>query len=153
MKLMGFAQQPATELLSFLPSCYPVYRVPIMKIEEARERFIPAVEEILDQCRLVDEFVDKEKFRMMIATIWGNAVLEPDRSGITEDDLPVLHDFLNEELNRVVGADENLMSTFEFLVSKKGADCMSRLQTSQNHREFLFYFARLILQREVEPKA
>ena len=153
MKLMVFAQQPATELLSFLTSCYPVYRVPIMKIEEARERFIPAVEEILDECRLVDEFVDKEKFRMMIATIWGNAVLEPDRSGITEDDLPVLHDFLNEELNRVVGADENLMSTFEFLVSKKGADSMSRLQTSQNHREFLFYFARLILQREVEPKA
>ena len=84
-------------------------------------------------------------------TSWG--IQEGKRSGITEDDLPVLHDFLNEELNRVVGADENLMSTFEFLVSKKGADSMSRLQTSQNHSEFLFYFARLILQREVEPKA
>ena len=53
-----------------------------MKIEEARVRFIPAVEEILDQCRLVDEFVDKEKFRMMIATIWGNAVLEIGRAHV-----------------------------------------------------------------------
>ena len=32
-----------------------------MDLKEARILFIPAVEEILDQCRLVDEFVDKEK--------------------------------------------------------------------------------------------
>jgi hypothetical protein len=153
VKFSRFLQQDETELLSFCSVMIHCILRLIMKIEEARERFIPAVEEILDQCRLVDEFVDKEKFRMLIATIWGNAVLEPDRSGITEDDLPVLHDFLNEELDRVVGAQETLMSTFEFLVSKQGADSMSRLQTSQHHREFLFYFARLILQREVEPKA
>lgn len=120
-----------------------------MNLEEARKKFVPAVEEILDECRLVDEFVDKEKFQVMIATIWGNAVLEPERSGINEDDLPVLHDFLNEELDRVVGKAETLMTTFEFLVSKKGQDSLIRQQTSQRHREFIRYFARLILQREI----
>ena len=120
-----------------------------MNLEEARQKFVPAVEEILDECRLVDEFVDKEKFQLMIATIWGNAVLEPERSGITEDDLPVLHDFLNEELDRVVGKKETLITTFEFLVSKKGQDSLIRQQTSQRHREFIQYFARLILQREI----
>ena len=120
-----------------------------MNLEEARQMFVPAVEEILDECRLVDEFVDKEKFQVMIATIWGNAVLEPERSGITEDDLPVLHDFLNEELDRVVGKKETLITTFEFLVSKKGQDSLIRQQTSQRHREFIQYFARLILQREI----
>jgi hypothetical protein len=120
-----------------------------MNLEEARQKFVPAVEEILDECRLVDEFVDKEKFQVMIATIWGNAVLEPERSGITEDDLPVLHDFLNEELDRVVGKKETLITTFEFLVSKKGQDSLIRQQTSQRHREFIQYFARLILQREI----
>ena len=120
-----------------------------MNLEEARQKFVPAVEEILDECRLVDEFVDKEKFQVMIATIWGNAVLEPERSGITEDDLPVLHDFLNEELDRVVGKKETLITTFEFLVSKKGQDSLIRQQTSQRHREFIQYFAGLILQREI----
>ena len=120
-----------------------------MNLEEARQKFVPAVEEILDECRLVDEFVDKEKFQVMIATIWGNAVLETERSGITEHDLPVLHDFLNEELDRVVGKEETLMTTFEFLVSKKGQDSLIRQQTSQRHREFIQYFARLMLQREI----
>ena len=120
-----------------------------MNLEEARQKFVPAVEEILDECRLVDEFVDKEKFQVMIATIWGNAVLEPERSGITEHDLPVLHDFLNEELDRVVGKEETLITTFEFLVSKKGQDSLIRQQTSQRHREFIQYFARLMLQREI----
>ena len=124
-----------------------------MDLKEARTRFIPAVEEILDQCRLVDEFVDKEKFQVMIATIWGNAVLEPERSSITEADLPILHDFLNEELDRVVGEGQTLRGVFEYIVSKPGLDSLTRLQTTERHREFLFYFARLILQREVQPGA
>jgi hypothetical protein len=124
-----------------------------MDLKEARTRFIPAVEEILDQCRLVDEFVDKEKFQVMIATIWGNAVLEPERSSITEADLPILHDFLNEELDRVVGEGQTLRGVFEYIVSKPGLDSLTRLQTTERHREFLFYFARLILQREVKPGA
>ena len=124
-----------------------------MDLKEARTRFIPAVEEILDQCRLVDEFVDKEKFQVMIATIWGNAVLEPERSSITEADQPILHDFLNEELDRVVGEGQTLTGVFEYIVSKPGLDSLTRLQTTERHREFLFYFARLILQREVKPGA
>ena len=124
-----------------------------MDLKEARTRFIPAVEEILDQCRLVDEFVDKEKFQVMIATIWGNAVLEPERSSITEADLPILHDFLNEELDRVVGEGQTLTGVFEYIVSKPGLDSLTRLQTTERLREFLFYFPRLILQREVKPGA
>ena len=57
-----------------------------MNIEEARAQFIPAVEEILDACRLSSELVDKDRFQIMMATIWGNAVLAPPRSGIEESD-------------------------------------------------------------------
>ncbi len=121
-----------------------------MELTELRERFIPAIEQILDQCRISDEFVDKEQFQVMIATTWGNAVLDPDRSGITENDLPTLHDFLNEEIARVVGPGETITTTFEYIVSKQGRDSLVRQQVSQRHKEFLAYFARLILQREVE---
>ncbi len=119
-----------------------------MEIAELRERFVPAIEEILNQCRITDDFVDKEMFQVYIATIWGNAVLEPERSGIGEDDLSSLHDFLNEEISRVVGVGCTVTSCYEFIVSKRGEESLERQKTSSRHKEFLHYFARLILQQE-----
>ncbi|MGA1108833.1 MAG: hypothetical protein ACO3TX_09765 [Pseudomonadales bacterium] len=121
-----------------------------MDIDQTREKFIPAVEEILDDCRLSDALVDKDRFQIMMATIWGNAVLDPARSGIEEADLPVLHDFFNEELSRVVGEGATLTDVFEFLVSKAGRDAMTRVQVTQRHKEFIVYFARLILMRDIK---
>ncbi len=121
-----------------------------MDIDQTREKFIPAIEEILDDCRLSDALVDKDRFQIMMATIWGNAVLDPARSGIEEADLPVLHDFFNEELSRVVGVGATLTEVFEFLVSKAGRDAMTRVQVTQRHKEFIVYFARLILMRDIK---
>ena len=118
------------------------------EIDELRARFVPAIEEILDQCRISDDFVDKEMFQVYIATIWGNAVLEPERSGIEESDLSSLHDFLNEEISRVVGEGNTVTSCYEFIVSKQGEESLERQGTSTRHKEFLHYFARLILQQE-----
>jgi len=121
-----------------------------MDIDQTREKFIPAVEEILDDCRLSDALVDKDRFQIMMATIWGNAVLDPARSGIEEADLPVLHDFFNEELSRVVGAGSTLTDVFEFLVSKAGRDAMTRVQVTQRHKEYIVYFERLFLMRDIK---
>ncbi len=119
-----------------------------MELSELRDRFIPAIEDILDQCRITDQIVDKEKFQVFMATIWGNAVLEPERSGIEEDDLSALHDFLNEEISRVLGENADITSCYEFIVSKKGEESLERQGTTTRHKEFLHYFARLILQKE-----
>ncbi len=121
-----------------------------MELAELRQKFIPAIEEILDLCRITDELIDKEMFQVYVATIWGNAVIDPQRSGITEDHLELLHDFLNEELARVVGSDATITSTYEFIVSKPGDESLTRLKIAKRHREFLFHFARLILAREIE---
>jgi hypothetical protein len=121
-----------------------------MNIDQTREKFIPAIEEILEDCRLSDALVDKDRFQIMMATIWGNAVLDPAQSGIEEADLPVLHDFFNEELNRVLGGSATLTDVFEFLVSKAGRDAMTRVQVTQRHKEFINYFARLILMRDIK---
>ena len=79
-----------------------------MELSELRTRFIPVIEEILDQCRITDDLVDKERFQVYMATIWGNAVLDPERSGIEESDLSNLHDFFNEEIARVMGEGANV---------------------------------------------
>lgn len=117
-----------------------------MTLEELEQRFLPAIDEIIERCRISDEFVDKEKFQVLIATVWGNAVLEPDRSGLTESDLPDLHDFLNEHVDEIVGKDATITGCYEFIMSKKGEDSLIRQNISANHKEFLHYFARLILQ-------
>ena len=122
-----------------------------MQIEEMRSRFAPAVEEIINRCQITNEFLDKEKFQVMVATIWGNAVLDPERSGIDESDMPDLHDFLNEYIDELVGSGATLTNCYEFIVSKKGDDSLTRQQVTANHKEFLHYFARLILQ-DVLPR-
>ena len=121
-----------------------------MELEEIRERFTPAIEEILNLCKITDDLLDKEKFQVYMATIWGNAVLEPNKSGLTERDLETLHDFLNEEIEAVVGKGSTITSCYDFIASKKGDESMARQQVTQRHRDFLYYFARLILGREIE---
>ncbi len=121
-----------------------------MSLSDIRQRFTPALDEIIDRCRITDDFVDKEQFQVLIATVWGNAVLEPERSGIETSDLEDLHDFLNEQIERVMGKGVTITHCFEFIVSKQGEDSLSRQQVTANHKEFLYYFARLILQ-DVTP--
>ena len=116
-----------------------------MDIDEIRRRFSPAVEEIIDLCRVSDEFVDKDMFRVYVATIWGNAVLEPRKAGIDESELSILHDFLNEEIEQVVGKGEDVTSCYKFIVSKEGEESLARLNVTARHKEFLLYFAGLIL--------
>ena len=123
-----------------------------MSLSDIRHRFTPALDEIIDQCRLTDDFVDKEQFQVLIATVWGNAVLEPERSGIESTDLEDLHDFLNEQIERVMGKGSSVTGCFEFIVSKQGEDSLARQQVTKNHKEFLLYFARLTLQ-DITPRA
>tara|TARA_B100000401_G_C52524396_1_gene585990 strand:+ start:227 stop:598 length:372 start_codon:yes stop_codon:yes gene_type:complete len=123
-----------------------------MSLSDIRHRFTPALDEIIDRCRLTDDFVDKEQFQVLIATVWGNAVLEPERSGIESTDLEDLHDFLNEQIERVMGQGSSVTGCFEFIVSKQGEDSLARQQVTKNHKEFLLYFARLILQ-DITPRA
>ncbi|HCC44634.1 MAG: hypothetical protein CMP89_09620 [Gammaproteobacteria bacterium] len=123
-----------------------------MSLSDIRHRFTPALDEIIDRCRLTDDFVDKEQFQVLIATVWGNAVLEPERSGIESTDLEDLHDFLNEQIERVMGKGSSVTGCFEFIVSKQGEDSLARQQVTKNHKEFLLYFARLILQ-DITPRA
>jgi len=84
-------------------------------------------------------------FRVYILTVWGNAVLDPERSGIAVEDLSVLHDYLNEELAAVLGKDATLTSCYEYIMSKPGEDSLIRLQIAAEHKAFLHHFAALIL--------
>lgn len=117
-----------------------------MNIDDISVKFGPAVQEIVDMCRISDSMFDKDLFRIYIATIWGNAVVSPDRSGIEESDLEILHDYLNTELQSLLTKESTISSCYEFIVSKQGDDSMTRLRLPGQHKEFLLYMARLILE-------
>lgn len=119
-----------------------------MDITDIETLFSPAIDEIIDSCRIADDFVDREMFQICIATVWGNTVLEPARAGITENDLSLLHDFLNEYVETIVGDGADIRQCYEFIVSQAGENSMARLEITQRHKEFLYYFAELILSPE-----
>ena len=121
-----------------------------MELNNLKELYAPAIDEILERCRITDEFIDKEKYQIFLATIWGNAVVDPKGAGLEETDLETLHDYLNIELQEVVGAEATLTTCFEFIVSKKGQDSLDRQKITSRHRAFLNYFARLILARDIQ---
>ena len=49
-----------------------------MNIDQIRQKFQPALDEIVNASGVNDQFVDKDRFRVYIATVWGNAVLSPN---------------------------------------------------------------------------
>ena len=116
-----------------------------MDIQEIKTRFAPAVQEIIDLCSISDSLFDRESFLIYIATIWGNTVSAPERAGISEADLEMLHNVLNEEIKKRLSEDVSVTSCYEFVLSKKGEEAMSRMRLTPQHKEFLEYFARLIL--------
>lgn len=119
-----------------------------MDIEEIRDKFRPAVKEIVEMCSVSDSMFDKEMFQIYIATIWANAVIDPRRNEIEEEDLPVLHDFLNEELQILLNPDTSITSCYKFIISSEGEESIKRLRIASRHKEFLYYFSRLILSTE-----
>jgi hypothetical protein len=116
-----------------------------MNADDVRTRFQPALDEIISSCCVSENFVDKDQFRVYIATVWGNAALDPEKSGIVEEDLPLLHDFLNEEIQKLLGTNQTVTACYEYLSKKEGQEAMTRLKVNSQHKEFILYFAKIIL--------
>jgi hypothetical protein len=109
------------------------------------ERFAPVLHEIERRCGVAGSFVDKDLFRVNIATLWANIVLDPAEAGLTDDDMEPLHDFLNQSIEPVLGRGETLTECFRFINSKAGELAMDRCHLTTTHRQMLLYFCSMIL--------
>jgi hypothetical protein len=54
--------------------------------------------EIERRCSVAGSFVDKDLYRVNLATLWANLVMDPGDADLTEDALEPLHDFLNQAM-------------------------------------------------------
>jgi hypothetical protein len=110
--------------------------------------FAPVMLDIEKRSCVADRFIDKDLYRIYIATLWANVVLDPADVGLTEDDLEPLHDWVNGQLTSTLGTNDGISTCFDFLNSKPGEAAMGRAQLTKNHRELLQYFCSLILDPE-----
>ena len=119
---------------------------------QLKEAFEPVLTELREKAAVAASFIDKNFFQVSVATLWANVVLSPEDTGITEDDLPNLHDVLNEEIASVLGPDEDLKTVFRFISSKDGEKTMVEARLNQTHKDLLLYFSSMILDPEGHRK-
>ncbi|MFT7651002.1 MAG: hypothetical protein ACI9ON_000311 [Limisphaerales bacterium] len=116
------------------------------------ESFTPVFDDIRNRSTVADTFIDRDLYRVYIATLWSNIVLSPEEVGLEEDDLPDLHDLLLDEIRDAIGATESLHEVFKFISSKDGERAMLEARLTQSHKDLLQYFASMILDPDGHKK-
>ena len=113
--------------------------------DQLKHAFEPVFVDIRERSTVVERFIDRNLFRLYMATLWANVVLSPDEAGIEEEDLPILHDLVVTELVEVIGVGSDLESVFRFISSKEGEKTMAEAKLNQTHKDLLQYFSSMIL--------
>lgn len=111
-------------------------------------KFDGVMDSVTEQATVADHFVDKNLYRILLATLWANVVLDPEDVGMVEEDLEDLHDYLNEKIQPVLGADGSITECFRFIHSKPGELAMNEARLTKTHKELLTYFGSMILDPE-----
>jgi hypothetical protein len=124
-------------------------------MSDAREHYAalydPLLTEIRDRSSVADAFLDKDIYRIYLATLWANAVTAPERSQLGEADLEPFHDFLVERAGEILGGDDCVRDCFRHLISDDGEQAMLRCRVPPRHRAFLVHFGHLMLHAEELP--
>ena len=115
---------------------------------ELNARFAPVLDGLTQRAAVTDNLIDKDFYRILVATLWVNVVLDPAHAGLAEGDLETLHDVVNRRITRVLGPEENVTSCFRYLNGKAGEEAMKCARLTADHRDALLYFASIILDPE-----
>lgn len=105
----------------------------------------PIVAEIERRAAVTDRFLDREAFRILLATVWANVVLDPADGDIDEADLEPFHDYLNERAREVLGEEDALRESFRFLLSPAGERACARTRIPAAHLKLLTHIGQLIV--------
>lgn len=112
---------------------------------EIARALAPILEEVSTRSSVAERFIDKDSYRIYLATVWANIVMDPGALGIGEDDLEVVHDLINMAARTVLGEDGAITECFRFVDSRDGERAMDKAKVSKTHRQLLTYFSSMIL--------
>ena len=112
----------------------------------------PYFKEMLDASMVAETFVDKDRFRINMATLWAAFAAEPNRYGFEDWDLEPLQTIFDQFIAPYLGQQGTIVSCFEFLVTKEGERCLDKFHVPPRHKEFLYYMAAHILEPpDIDP--
>ncbi len=114
-------------------------------MNEQEIRLDAIFDEIRSQAKVVDTFLDRERYQLLVCTVWSNLVMNPDDAGIAEADLEIVHDTIVKEIQQDLGDQADLKTCFAFLTTKTGEAAMQANKISGTHRDLLLYFSSMIL--------
>ncbi len=117
-----------------------------------RENFTPVFEDIRERSTIAEKFIDRDLYRVYVATLWSNVVLSPEEVGLEEEDIEDLHDVVVQEIEETLGAGTTLQNIFQFISSKDGERAMNEARLTQSHKDLLLYFSSMILDPEGHKK-
>ena len=116
-----------------------------MNRDEIAEVLDPILVQIEKRSAIADTFVDKETYRLYLTTFWANLVMDPEEAQLTETDLELAHDVINEVADEILGESEAITESFRFIASRVGDIAMNKAKLSKSHRDLLTYFSSMIL--------
>lgn len=102
-------------------------------------------EEIRSQATIADTFLDRDKYQLLVCTIWTNLVMNPEDAGVSQEALESVHDEIVEQVQTDLGPEADLKSCFAFLTTKTGEQAMQANKLGSTHRDLLLYFSSMIL--------
>lgn len=115
---------------------------------EILTRVRPLFEDMDRRCTVADRFIDKDQWRIYLATAWSNLVIEPESLGLVESDLETAFEVIESEAALRLGGEDALVESFKFLTTKEGGICMDKAKLRKNHRDMLLYFASMMVDPE-----
>ena len=110
--------------------------------------FEPILAAAQKQASVADGVVDRDLYRIYLATLWANLALDPTAANIAETDLEAAHDAINSLARRVLGEEDAITAAFRFIDGKEGEQALARAKTTTRHRALLQYFCSMILDPE-----
>ena len=110
-----------------------------------RQQFKPVLDEIEARACVADAFIDKDVYRIFVASVWANVVLDPADIGLTEADIEPLHDVINARAAKIIGDDDAIKECFRFVASAPGELAMEQARLTKTHKDLLLYFSSMIL--------
>ena len=116
-----------------------------------RDSFTPVFKDIRERATVADSFIDRDLYRVYVATLWSNVVLSPEEVGLEEEDIEDLHDVVVAEISDAIG-EASLQDVFKFIASKDGERAMGEARLTQSHKDLLNYFSSMILDPEGHKK-
>ena len=116
------------------------------------DSFAPVFADIRERSTIAERFIDRDLYRVHIATLWSNVVLSPEEVVLEEDDILDHHDILIAEIYDAIGNTDSVHEIFKFISSKDGERAMQEARLNQSHKDLLQYFASMILDPDCHKK-